>query len=151
MNSKNTYGWERLNCPFFTSACHRVLSPYLEEQGFAEKEVGSIGEIIYKRFDVFLEIGYEPETCPNYSPTVVLGLGDSKYDDAGRPAGVPLWYLLPQGHSEKTGKFWTFKTEADLERMLTEIKTQFLEPHAKPLWLDMNKLEKHIENFRTKL
>ena len=80
MKSKNTYGWERLNCPFFTSVCRRVLDRYLEEQGFAEKETGAIGEIVYKRSDVFLEIGYEPETCPNYSPTVVLGIGDCKYD-----------------------------------------------------------------------
>ena len=60
--------------------CRRVLDRYLEEQGFAEKETGAIGEIVYKRSDVFLEIGYEPETCPNYSPTVVLGIGDCKYD-----------------------------------------------------------------------
>lgn len=148
MKPKKTYGWDRLNCPFFTSVCRRVLNRYLEEQGFAEKETGSIGEILYKRFDVFLEIGYEPETGPNYSPTVVLGIGEHKYDEAGQPACVPLWYLLPYNHPEKTGRFWTFRTEEELAHILKQIKEQFLEPCATPLWLDAERLEKCITNFR---
>jgi len=58
-----------------------------------------------------------------------------------------MWFALPSDHPYTTKIFWTFKTEADLERVLTEIKEQFLEPYAKPLWLNRARLEKSIANF----
>lgn len=148
MSKTATAGWEKLNCPFFAPTCRRILSDYLEAQGFVEKELTPVGGIVYRRFDVFLEVSYESETCPNYSPTIVLGIGPGKYDEGGRPGGVPFWYVIPNNLPERSYTFWTFKTEADLESVLARIKDALLEPHARPLWLNLDRLEKYITNFR---
>ena len=148
MSNSTTAGWERLNCPFFASTCRRTLSDYLEAQGFVEKELTPVGGVVYRRFDVFLEISYEPDTSPDYSPTIVLGVGAGKYDEGGRPGGVPFWYVIPSNLQERNYTFWTFKTEADLQSVLIRIKDALLEPHARPLWLNLDRLEKYIANFR---
>jgi len=124
------------------------LNDYLEAQGFVEKELTPVGGVVYRRFDVFLEINYEPDTSPDYSPTIVLGVGAGKYDEGGRPAGVPFWYVIPSNLQERSYTFWTFKTEADLQSVLNRIKDALLEPHARPLWLNLDRLEKYIANFR---
>ena len=146
MNSSSD--WDRLNCEFFASNCRRVLGDYLEDQGFVENEQTPVRGILYRRFDVFLELSYDPQTSPNYSPTIVIGTGTGKYDDAGRPAGVPFWYVIPNNLPERDYTFWTFKTEADLESVLARIKDSVLDLHAKPLWFNLDRLEKCIQNFR---
>jgi len=123
------------------------LSDYLEAQDFAETEVTPVGGMVFRRFDVFLEISYEPDTCPDYSPTIVLGTGPGKYDEGGRP-GVPFWYVIPSNLPERNYTFWTFKTETDLQSVLARIKDALLEPHAKPLWINLDRLEKYVANFR---
>jgi hypothetical protein len=148
MSKPGTGGWERLNCSFFAATCRRVLSDYLEAEGFVEKEVTPVGGVVYRRFEIFLEISYELQTCSNYSPTIVLGIGPRKYDEGGRPRGVPFWYVIPNNLPERSYTFWTFKTEADLESVLARIKDGLLEPHARPLWLNIDRLEKSITNFR---
>lgn len=150
MNANDTFGWERLNCQFFAAVCRRVLNEYLKTHGFTEQGAGPIGEITYKRFDVFLEIGYEPETYPNYSPTIVLGIGQRKYGEDGLPCGVPFWYLIPDDLPERKLTYWKFKNEDDLELVLTRVKDTILEHYAKPLWLDLGRLEEIIINFRSR-
>lgn len=146
----NTNGWDQLNCQFFTQICRRVLGNYLQQQGFLEKKTTAIGGIVYTRFDVFLEVSYDAATCPDYSPSIVIGIGDQTYDKEGRLAGVPMWYALSEGHPQRTRRYWTFKTEEELERVFTEIKEQFFETSAKQLWLNSDVLEKTINDFRTK-
>lgn len=148
MSKTATEGWETRNCLFFAPTCRRILSEYLEAQGFVERELTPVGGIVYRRFEVFLEVSYEPDTCPNYSPTIVLGIGPGKYDAGGRPGGVPFWFVIPDSLPERNYTFWTFKTEGDLEAVLARIKDALLEPHARPLWQDVDQLEKYIASFR---
>lgn len=148
MNTQNLGGWERLICPFFAAVSRRVLGNYLEENGFLEKGLNEIQGLVFTRFDAFLEISYELDTGPNYAISMVLGLGDKKYDEGGHPCCIPYWYLLPRDRPEHRGELIRFETEAELEALLLRFREQFLESYAKPLWLDLDGLEKAITNFR---
>ena|SRR2546430_5557550 len=148
MSAADLAGWEKLSCLFFSRACRRVLGRYLESNGFSERSVDRIGIVTFSRFGIFLEIGYELEMAPNYMPTVVLGIGEGKYDKKGQPSAIPFWYLIPSDRPESKYSLWTFKTEAELETALARIKDEVLEVHAKPLWSNLEKLEKVISNFR---
>ena len=143
-------GWEKLICPFFSSACRRVLKPYLERNGIVESGLTEIGGLRYSRFGVFLEISYELELVP-YALRMVLGAGDKKYDNAGRLCCVPYWYLLPQDRPERRGESTRFSTEAELELLLIHFRDRFLEPYAKPLWIDIGALEASIVRFNASL
>ena len=147
MSTRNLKGWEKLICPFFAPTCRRVLDSYMEENGFAEKGPNEIGGLVFSRFGVFLEVSYELEMVPQ-ALTMVLGVGDKKYDEGGHPCCIPYWYLLPRDRPEHRGESIRFETEAELEVLLVNFRDQFLEPYAKPLWLDLDALEKAILNFR---
>ena len=135
-------------CPFFEAAARRVLGSYLEENGFSEKGPNEIGGLVFSRFGVFLEVSYELETAPNYAISMVLGIGDKKYDEGGHPCCVPYWYLLSRDRAEHRGESIRFKNEAELEALLLRFRDQFLEAYAKRLWLDVSSLETMIANFR---
>jgi hypothetical protein len=79
---------------------------------------------------------------------MVLGLGDKKYDEDGHPCCVPYWYLVPSDRPEHRSGMVRFSSESELERLLVHFRDKFLELYAKPLWLDTDRLEKTIENFR---
>ena len=145
----NMNGWERLLCGYFSKTCIDQLAASLEEDGFAVSRVEADGAVIFKRFDVFLEIGYELETAPNYSPTVVIGLGEKKYDEAGKPAGVPLWFVIRDDEPTKRYSFWKFSTEAELREVLFRIKNEVLDRHVRHLWQRTELLEKMLANFRS--
>ncbi len=147
MSQRQLGGWERLICPYFAPVCRRVLGHYLEENGFTEKGLNEIAGLVFSRFGVFLEVSYELEMVPQ-ALTMVLGVGDKKYDEGGHPCCVPYWYLLPRDRPEHQGELIRFKTEADLEALLVRFRDQFLELYAKPLWLNLEGLEKVITNFR---
>ena len=147
MNSQNLNGWEKLICPFFGPVCRSSLGAYLVENGFMEKGKNEIGGFVYTRFGVFLEISYELEVVPQ-ALSMVLGIGDNKYDESGHPCCVPYWYLLPRDRKEHCGKGLNFSTAAELERLLVQFKDGFLEPYAKPLWLSPDSLDVVIRNFR---
>lgn len=99
---------------------------------------------MFSRFGIFLEISYELELVPQ-ALTVVLGVGENKYDAGGHPCCVPYWYLLPRNRPEHRGQQIKFKTEADLEALLLRFKDDFLEPYAKSLWLNLDSLEQAIQ------
>ena len=142
-------GWEQLNCDFFASVCRDTLGSYLESKGFAEKKEDSIGALLFTRFDLFLEVGYDAHTSPDYTPSFVLGMGDRVYDDQGRMAGVPMWYILPEDHPQRTSRHWTFRTKEELKQVLAEIKDQFLEPTMESLLLNREGLERVVKNFQS--
>jgi hypothetical protein len=144
----NTNGWERLLCSYFSKTCIDQLAEPLGSDGFEVARVENDGAVIFRRFDVFIEIGYEVETAPAYSPTVVIGFGDKKYDEAGKPAGVPLWFVIRDDEPSKRYSFWKFSTEAELKSVLLRIKDEVLERHASHLWKRTVVLEKLLSNFR---
>ena len=113
MNFRRLNGWEKLVCPFFAPACRRVLGDYLETNGFSEEGLNEIKGMVFTRFSVFLEISYELELVPQ-ALSMVLGVGDQKYDEGGHPCCVPYRYLLPKDRPEHRGEFLRFKTEAEL-------------------------------------
>lgn len=145
--AKNFNGWEKLFCSFFTPICRHVLDSYLADNDFIESKTKPTGAMVYKRNDIFLEIGYLPETCPDYELRIILGLRNG-VDENGRSTRVPLWYILGKSVLQKLpALFWTFKNEADLERLLLEVKNSFLETNAKSLWLNPDQLSGKIEEF----
>ncbi len=151
MNTRNWGGWERLICPYFAATCRRVLGRYFEENGFTEKGLNEVEGLVFVRFGVFVEASYDLETAPNYGISINIGLGDKKYDKSGIPCGVPYWYLLPLDRAEHRGEMIRFRSEVALVALLEHYRDQFLEPYAKPLWVDVDRLEKTIEGFRAGL
>jgi hypothetical protein len=149
MKQDSTSGWEKLNCPFFAAACRRVFNDYLHGEGFIEEKITRTGGIIYRHNEVFLEISYVPETYPNYSPSIILGIGEDKFDKEGQPLGVPFWYLTKKD-AEQNYTFWTFNSEKDLLSSLTKIKDSCLEAYGKRLWNDPDHLKDYIANFRNR-
>ncbi len=146
----NMNGWERLICGYFSKTCIALLGAYLEEDGFEVSQVGPIGAVTFKRFDVFIQIGYELITRPNYEPTVVIGLGDRKYDEAGKPAFVPLWFVIRDDEPASQYPRWKFSSEAELREVLLRIKNEVLEEYARDLWQRTEALEKLLASFRSK-
>jgi len=148
MDKPNLNGWEKLICPFFEPACRRTLSLYLEENGFSEKSLNEIGGLVFSRFKVFMEISYELETAPNYALSLVIGIGERKYDEGGHSCCVPSWYLLPRDRPDYRGEMTRFRNEAELESLLLRFKAGFLELYAKPLWSNEEDLKSMIAHFR---
>lgn len=141
-------GWRSLTCSYFAAVCREILSHYFERFGFIETTQSAIGGVYFKRDDVFIEISYEPETYPKYSPSVIVGIGDAKYDDSGLPCGVPLWYVVPQRDAVPRYTSWTFSNEGELRATLLRIREEVLEGYAAPLWSDRDYLNSVIVNFR---
>ncbi len=149
MKKPHLNGWEGLICTFFGPTCRRVLGQYFEMNGFTEVRENEIGGVWFSRFGVFLEISYELETVPQ-TLSVVIGVGENKYESpSGHPCCVPYWYLLPRVDSQNQSGLVGFKTESELETLLGQIKDNVLEPYAKPLWNNIEKLEVTIANFRS--
>ena len=147
MKIPNLNGWEKLICPYFAPTCRRVWGQYLEDNGFTETGLNEIGGVMFSRFGIFLEVSYELELVPQ-ALSVVLGIGDKKYDGGGHPCCVPYWYLLPRDSPENTATGTRFKNEAELEALMLRFRDIFLEAYAKPLWLNLDRLERAIANFR---
>ncbi len=145
MNNKN--GWDQLKCENFADVCRKVLNDYLEELGFSEKKETARGTVVYSRFDLFLEIGYDiTHSDPMYSLSAVVGFGE---EESGSFSGIPMWYILPRDHPYRTKVHWSFRTEGDLERDLEELKEEFLEATLKPLLLNREGLERVIGSFQS--
>ena len=141
--------WKSLECRFFASTCESVLGDYFTSHGFSKGEITSIGGVIYRRSNLFVEVSYVPETLPSYTPSIIIGLGADKYDKAGKPLGVPGWFIFPAEAPERKYSFWTFDTEQSLVVVLTRIKDEILNGHVRPLWNDEKTLRKLIHTFRT--
>ena len=66
--------WKDLYCHFFSKVCLEQLEAYFIAEKFTKYHQTSIGGIIFKREDIFVEISYELESSPNYILRVILGL-----------------------------------------------------------------------------
>lgn len=140
-------GWERLLCPFFRRAGDRVLTPYLELHGFNARNTGRLASLTYARADVLVDIAYEIETYPNYVPGIALGFEPGHHVAEGVLNLVPMWFLIPESVPEHSYTSWTFRTESDLDDVLTRIRGKILEQHARPFWKDPARLEDSVARF----
>lgn len=147
MNNVST-GWERLNCPFFESTVRRVAGPYFAAQGFEEDTRTAVGGIVYRRGTVFIEVTYEPITCPKYSPAIILGVGQNEHDDRWRLDSVPLWHLVSSDRPESKCLLSRFDTESMLVQLLQQMLAELVDPYAKPLWLDTTALRRNVDAFK---
>lgn len=145
---KNWFGWDKLICPYFTQTCRNVLSSYLNINGFTETATDEIGGLFFLRDGVFLEISYEIETAPNYAVSMVLGVGERKFDNDGHPRGIPYWYVISRDHSVESLANKRYASPAELEVLLLRYKNQFLEYTAKPLWREPRRIEVLVNVFR---
>lgn len=89
----NTNGWEELLCSYFDNVCISQLSDFFASNVFGNIVVQE-NAVVFKAINAFIEIGYEVDSAPLYSPTVVVGLGDKKFDEIGAPASVPMWFAI---------------------------------------------------------
>lgn len=139
-------GWDKLLCNYFYLICTRVLVPYFSFLGFVENKT-KIGGAFFKKGDLFVEISYIPENAPNYSPSIIVGIGSDKYDNLGQTTGIPAWRVLPEDGEARKYSFWKFSNEIELENVLKKIEAEILEKHMRPLWEDRLALEKVAKNF----
>jgi hypothetical protein len=112
----------------------------MEGNGFSEGKEDAVGSVVFRRLDVFFAVSYELELVPQ-DVQMLLGIGEDYLHC------VPYWYLLP--HLRTSGGEMTtgFRSEAELEAVLVGCLDRFIEPHAKPLWLDVNALRGVISRF----
>lgn len=147
----NMNGWDQLICSYFSKTCIDELAPILEKNEFVVAQIGPGGAVFFQRPGVFIEIGYELETAPKYSPTVIVGLGEQKYDVKGKPNGVPLWFVIRDDNPTETYFDWKFGSEAELRSVLVRIKDEVLEKQLKPLWQEAGLLNNLLSSFRSRL
>lgn len=147
----NMNGWEQLICKYFCSTCIDEFSDSLKIEGFTVGKIELHGAVIFRRFDVFIEIGYELESAPNYSPRVIVGLGSSRYYEDGSSAGVPLWFVIPEDEHSVPFSLWTFSSEPQLREVLGRIRVEVLERFGRPLWERTEVLEETIARFHDRL
>lgn len=142
----DSFGWERLICDYFFPVCVRTLGPYFQSFGFIE-EKSKISGVVFRRNDIFVEVSYLPESAPNYSPSLIIGIGSSKYDDTGRTTGLPAWAILSESDEARRYSFWRFSDDEELASVLARLKFEIIEPHIRPFWEDRARLERAIECF----
>ena len=145
----NANGWDQLDCKYFAAVCRNVLSSHLEEAGFEEKKETVIGGVVYTRFDLFLEISYDTIDFPTYTAKAAIGFGEEVYNQMGGFNGVPMWYILEEGHPYRTKIHWTFQSESELTKVLEEINIEFIDATLKPLLLNREGLERVIKSFQS--
>lgn len=143
-----TANWEQLLCPFFSKISKKVLEKYFQQKGFQINE-SKIGGLYFQKDDTFVEISYDPQTYPNYAPTLVIGIGTKKYDKFGNPTGVPLWYVLPENTEQRRYSFWKFKSEQELERIMDKVLNQIIKQYMEPLWDNLSLLRSEVLKFKT--
>lgn len=142
----NHQGWEKLLCNYFYAICLRVLSFYFS--GFGFSSVKSKRDcIVFRNGEVFIEVNYYLEDAPNYTLSVVIGIGKEAYNEHGRFTGIPVWSIIPENSAANELLLQTFSNETELADLLLEVQTKILEPYVKPLWTDRAKLEEELKRF----
>ena len=148
MSNAATSGWDQLPSPYFTEGCRHSIGGHFATLGFEESDVTMIGEPIYRKGNLFVQVGYEPDTFPKYSPTIVVGRGNEKFDALGVPCCVPLWFVIPQTTEDRRYSFWTFDSADELATVLAKIWDRIVEPYVKPMIASPAKLDSAIGSFR---
>lgn len=140
-------GWDQLHCPFFHEICLSTLEDYFHSEGFLRHHADRIGGVVFESGECFLEVSYEAETIPRYSPTLVIGLGSDSYDKELLITGVPFWFLIPSTSDSSKYTFWKFGTEAELATVLNRIKNEVFQIFGSPLWRDTKALKEAVTRF----
>ena len=143
-------GWEQLLCPYYAETCLRVLGEYFESHTLQHRE-SRTGGIVFHGRGAFVEVSYDPHTFPSYAPTLIVGTGAEKFDQAGSPCGVPIWFLLSDDCSERNYSFWRFQSEAELDSVLRRILEQIIQPHVEPLLTRPELLADAVKRFQAQL
>lgn len=141
-------GWDQLQCVYFSSVCLHVMEEYFHSAGFIQHHEDRVGGIVFEGHGCYIEVSYEAETFPCYSPTLIIGHGSDVYDEGLNPTGVPFWFLIPPTSAAAKYTFWKFETETDLRAVLERIKCDVIQPFGRPLWEDGTELKKYVERFR---
>jgi hypothetical protein len=139
-------GWDQLLCGYFRDACIEVVGAFFKQKHFLWRET-DIGGMVFFRENYFIELSYVPETYPAYSPTIIVGMGASKFSDGGEVNGVPLWYVLPEGTPQKAYSIWRFRDKKELTVVLEKIRLEIIDVYVMPLLQDESKLARLIEEF----
>ena len=143
--------WNELKCPYFKFTVIRELAEYFYSNNFNEYQESNDGGVSFKREDgCFIEIDYEMESSPNYTPTAIIGIGDI-FDDKGNPSSVPFWFIIPENSSSRKYSKWKFSSESQLKAVLTQIKNELFKKHAVPLWTDLSLLKDKIIKFTNQI
>jgi hypothetical protein len=137
----NAGGWNQLRCSYFQATCVSQIGSFLQPYGFVVSKSDADVIVIFRRLEVYIEIGYLLEFYPDYVLTVVIGLGDGRLD------AVPLWYVIPQNDSSNSYSLWTFSSEVMLRSVLIKIQNEVILPYAQPLWQDIEQLRQIVTKF----
>jgi len=141
--------WNELLCQYFKTIVLKVLGPYFNRLGFYEKmSEDDTGVFFFTSEGLFVELSYDPELSPAYTPSVIIGMGGRKFDDAGQSQCVPLWFVIPEKAIERPYSSWRFASEKQLEETLMKIQSEILDKYAMPLLRNENLLKEKINLFR---
>jgi hypothetical protein len=105
--------------------------------------------MVYVRNRRFVEISYNPESSPDYSPTLIVGVGLGMSETHAAREAVPLWFVIPAEDDAARYPAWTFKDETQLAEVLLRLEV-VVERHAKPMLEDDGSLQRAVAAFRGK-
>lgn len=142
----SSVGWEKLRCTYFYRVCVDVCAANFLADGFWVEE-NSVGGVIFRKDDVFIEISYDVGSSPNYALKMVIGIGSRAYDENGKFTGVPIWYVIPENVPEYQFFSRTFSNEKELKSLLVESEDLIFRKHVKPLLENRLALQRVQERF----
>ena len=140
-------GWEQLRCTYFHDICLHVFEDYFSSEGFLFHRLDEIGGVVFESEKCYVEISYEAETYPHYSPTIVIGICSNVRNENLSVTGVPFWFLITFTYEASKYTFWRFGMEEELFVVLERIKNDVIKPFGPPLWENVELLKKAIRQF----
>lgn len=143
---ENLSGWAQLLCSYFYETCVRVVGDYFLSKGFCPKKT-RIGGALFFDGRHFVELSYDPESFPQYSPSIVVGMGECRYSATGEIRAVPLGSVIPSNRSETKYSTWKFSNIEELATVLEKIRVEILDVYAIPIVSDEEKLVSEVERF----
>jgi hypothetical protein len=135
---------ERWSIPYFQAVACEVLSPYLTKSGFSAVRRASFNEVLFERHPVRLRVHYLPEEPRPYSPMVSMGFAP-RFDASLMSSMIGLWYAMPRNDEAYDYGAWRFDNADELSAVLTRIRDEVIERHARPLWEHPERLRLLLE------
>lgn len=137
-------GIQQIGVEYFSRVARKVFSSWLATVGMHEREVTPRGGLRFHRRNVFLDITYYPEDCPDYSAMVNLGVTDA---DGASQAEVSfgLWLVIPEDVIERRYSLWTFSSEEEALVVMKRVRDRVVKQYLPPLLDDEKRIRELSE------
>jgi hypothetical protein len=131
----SSFGWDRLQIPYFVPVCRRVLDDYMAAAGlrFRDSQPWSVRYGRGRR--CWFQIHYMVEDAPRYSPMLSIGLRP-RWWSARKLDSIGLWYAIPAEDVAHAYPLKYFSSEAELLEIVAYLRDNVIDRYARPLWQD---------------